>query len=266
MCLFVTIVEKKNPTSQRMYATNRKEDESRGCFLHLHRPFAAKQHVLRLLIREVQLLLAEHEVERLRLARSQRNTRKVREALQRIALLSSLPFTPSTHSYQRRLHKQQNALVSLTTSRVGHFHVHVDRQRGAESVIPNLPNLHGVGERRVGQAEAERMNHRTREEPIRSSRESRFLCLNRFELFLPLSDACSYRSSPDSSRSHYNTSCSQVGRLLLTLLPSLPTRIHIPHDHFGDRLASEHASVAHGQHAHHMLVLLIHADIHRAAS
>ena len=178
MCLFVTIVEKKNPTSQRMYATNRKEDESRGCFLHLHRPFAAKQHVLRLLIREVQLLLAEHEVERLRLARSQRNTRKVREALQRIALLSSLPFTPSTHSYQRRLRKQQNALVSLTTSRVGHFHVHVDRQRGAESVIPNLPNLHGVGERRVGQAEAERMNHRTREEPIRSSRESRFLRLN----------------------------------------------------------------------------------------
>ena len=161
-----------------MYATNRKEDESRGCFLYLHRPFAAKQHVLRLLIREVQLLLAEHEVERLRLARSQRNTRKVREALQRIALLSSLPFTPSTHSYQRRLHKQQNALVSLTTSRVGHFHVHVDRQRGAESVIPNLPNLHGVGERRVGQAEAERMNHRTREEPIRSSRESRFLRLN----------------------------------------------------------------------------------------
>ena len=39
----------------------------------------------------------------------------------------------------------------------------------------------------------------------------------RFGRFLPLSDACSYRSSPDSSRSHYSTSCSQVGRLLLTL-------------------------------------------------
>ena len=166
-----------------MYATNRKEDESRGCFLHLHLPFAAKQHVLRLLIREVQLLFAEHEVDRLRLARGQRNTRKVREALQRISLLSSLPFTPSTHCYQRRLHKQQNALVSLTTSRVGHFHVHVDRQRGAESVIPNLPNLHGMGERRVGQAEAERMDHRTREEPIRSPRESRLLRLNRLGLF-----------------------------------------------------------------------------------
>lgn len=199
--------------------TNRKEDESRRCLLHLHLPFTAKQHILRLLIRQVQLLFAQNEVDRLRLARSQRNARKVRETLQRISLLSSLSVTPSTHCNQRGLHKQQNALVSLSTARVGHLHVHVDRQRRSKAVVPHLPNLHCVGERRVRQAEAERMDHRTREEPIRSSRESGLLRLIASFRSPPPSDACSYRSSPDLSRSHCNTSCSPIDRLLLTLPP-----------------------------------------------
>lgn len=151
------------------------EDEFCRCFLHLHRPLSAKQHVFRLLVRQMQLLFAENEVDSLGLARIQGDTGKVREALQRVSLLSSLFINKFRHPNQRRLHKQQNALISLTTSSVGHLHIHINGQSGSESRIPGLTNLHRVSERGVGQAITERMNHRAIKEPIGSSRESSFL-------------------------------------------------------------------------------------------